>query len=172
MRRIELDFLRRKQTVPMVSWLLLAAGAAFLSLVVWQHDQAKEEMKQETARRAQLAREAKLERMRQRQPSRIARVESGRVDQSVLLKPWGELFLSLERSRPAKIALLNLDADGGKSSATLIAETKTPGQMLDYLNVLRKQPGLSAVTLTSHIVNEENPQRPVLFAVRFNWSQP
>jgi Tfp pilus assembly protein PilN len=170
MRRIELDFLRRKPVMPGLSWLLLIAGAAFLSLVSWQYRLVQAEMKTETARAAQLAREAKLERMRQ--SPRTAQVEPGLVDQALLDRPWGDLFLGLERSRPAKIALLDLEADGRKSQVTLIAEAKTPGQMLDYINELRKQPGLAGVTLTSHIVDEENPQRPVQFSVRFNWSQP
>lgn len=170
MRRIELDFLRQKPVTPSIAWLLLIVGAAFLALVSWQYGMVRDEMRAEEARADQLAREAKLERMRQ--SPRTARVEPGLVDQALLDRPWGALFMSLEKSRPAKIALLDLEVDGRKSQATLIAEAKTPGQMLDYINELRKLPGLSAVTLTSHIVDDENPQRPVQFSVRFNWSQP
>jgi hypothetical protein len=170
MHRIELDFLRTRPKVPLAAWLLLAAGAGFLMLVIWQHGLVTEAMRLETARAAQLAREAKLAGMRQ--PGRTARVEAGQVDQDLLERRWGELFLALERSRPAKVALLDLEADGRKSLVMLTAEARTPAQMLDYVNALRTQPGLSGVTLTSHMVDDENPQRPVQFAVRFNWGQP
>lgn len=171
MRRIELDFLRRKPPVPALSWLLLALGLAAAFTAGWQHTVVQEDVRRESARAAQLARESKAGRPRHIATARAAAVAADLSDQALLGKPWGDLFLRLERSRPAKIAFLDLEADGRKSQIIVTAEAKTPAQMLDYLNELRKQPGFSGVTLTSHVIDEENPQQPVLFVVRLDWSQ-
>jgi len=49
----------------------------------------------------------------------------------------GELFRRLESNRPARIALLSLDADTRKSEATLNAEARSVKDMLAWIDQLK-----------------------------------
>lgn len=170
MGRLELDFLRQKPVVPAVSWLLLVLGIAAASTVAWRYASLQDALQAEHDRAQQLAREARGS------PGgrllRTAKVDPDQIDHAFLGTAWGNLFLQLERSRPDQVAFLNLEADGRKSQVVITAEAKSPSQMLDYLDTLRKQPGFTGVTLTSHVVDDEQPQRPVQFMLRLNWGQP
>jgi Tfp pilus assembly protein PilN len=168
MRRLELDFLRQKPTIPPAAWLLLAVGLALSGLAATRYAEVKEGLARETALARQYEREQRLKPARGK--AVVAQPEPGQQDQALLGRPWGELFARLEQTRPDKVAFLALEADGRKSEAVITAEAKTPSQMLDYVNTLRKQPGFSAVTLTSHIIDDQNPQHPLQFVVRLKWS--
>jgi hypothetical protein len=168
MRPLELDFLRTKPATPLVAWLLLALGIALTLMVLSRYSDVKTGLADETALAAQ------YERDQRKKPSKtrdaVAAVEPAHAEQALLDKPWGEFFARLERTRPGTIAFLAIDADGRKGDAEITAEARTPGQMLDYVNGLQNQPGFSSVNLTSHIIDDENPQRPVQFMLHLKWS--
>jgi len=169
MRRLELDFLRQKPAIPAAAWLLLALGLVLSALAASRYTDIQQGIARETALAKQYERERRLKPARSKAVA--APAEAGVQDQALLEKPWGELFARLERTRPDKVAFLALEADARKAEAVITAEARTPGQMLDYVNTLRKQPGFASVSLSSHIIDDENPQRPLQFVLRLKWSE-
>lgn len=164
MERLHLDLLRGAPRPPLAAWLLLAAGLGLASLVGWRYLETGRALaaEQEAAAGLQPAPAARPARA----TPRTAAAETGRTQLDL---PWGALFARLEHSRPAAIALVALEADGRKREAGLTAEARSPAAMLDYLARLRREPGLAEVTLVSHAVREDDPQRPLRFALRFTW---
>jgi Tfp pilus assembly protein PilN len=168
MRRLEIDFLRQKPATPGVSWLLLAVGLALASLAATRYAEVEAGLAHEQALARQYEREQRLKPAKGR--AVLAQPEPGHTDQALLGKPWGALFACLEQTRPDKVAFLALEADGRKSEVEITAEARTPGQMLDYVNTLKQQAEFAAVTLTSHVIDDQNPQHPLQFVVRLKWS--
>jgi Tfp pilus assembly protein PilN len=168
MRRFQIDFLRHQPATPWAAWLLLALGVILAGLAAARYAEVKDGLAQEATLARQHEREHRLKPARSKGP--IVQAEAGQQDQTLLNKPWGDLFARLEQTRPDKVAFLALEADGRKAEAVITAESKTPTQMLDYVNSLRKQPEFTSVTLTSHIIDDQNPQHPLQFVVRLKWS--
>lgn len=173
MRKPELDFLRETPAQPTAAWLLLAAGLLLSGMAAGRYLDAERSLAGERAIAASL--EVKRPAAK---PARGAAPAQAQVQAQALALaagreqldlPWDTLFLRLEQSRPDEIALLSLEADGRKREATLTAEARKPGQMLDYVERLRHQPGLDAVVLSSHAVRQEDPQQPLRFVVRLRW---
>ncbi len=167
MRKPELDFLRETPRPPAAAWLLLALGIVLGATAAWRYLEAEQSLAGERAVAAGLdaARTAKKP-VRAAKPRQAA---AETADRTQLDLPWDTLFVQLEKSRPAEIALVSLEADGRKREASLTAEARNPGVMLDYLERLRNQSGFNAVVLSNHAVREENPQQPLRFAVRLRW---
>ena len=167
MRKPELDFLREMPRPPAAAWLLLVLGITLGATAVLRYLKAEQSLAGERAVTAGLeaARTAKKP-VKATMPLQAATEAAGRTQ---LELPWDALFVLLEQSRPDEIALLSLDADGRKREASLTAEAKNPGAMLDYVERLRKQSGFNAVVLSSHAVRAEDPQQPLRFAVRLRW---
>jgi hypothetical protein len=167
MRKPELDFLRETPRLPKAAWLLLAVGIALGAAEAWRYLKAEQSLAGERAIAASLetARAAKKP-VKAIMPQQAA---AETADHTQLELPWDTLFGRLEQSRPDAIALLSLEADGRKRDASLTAEARNPGVMLDYIERLRSQPGLNAVVLSSHTVRVEDPQQPLRFVVRLRW---
>lgn len=169
MRKPELDFLRETPRLPAAAWLLLAAGIVLGATAALRYLKAERSLAGERAIAASLdaARTAKKP-VKAAVPLQAASEAAGRTQLDL---PWDALFVRLEQSRPGEIALLSLDADGRKREASLTAEARNPGVMLDYLERLRKQSGFNTVVLSSHAVRAEAPQQPLRFMVRLRWGR-
>lgn len=170
MRRPELDFLRETPRPPATAWLLLALGLALAATAAWRYAQAQRALAAERAVAAGLQAAARTagKPVKAAVPRQVAAETAARAQ---LELPWDTLFGQLEQSRPDEIALLSLEADGRKREASLTAEAKNPGVMLDYLERLRRQSGFDAVVLSSHAVRAEAPQQPLRFTVRLRWGR-
>lgn len=164
MRGLKLNFL---QAFPPPHWsvrALLVAGVLSLAWVVWQGQEARREL--DTAVAA-----APKPVVAQRTSRNAAGMAAGASQsaQAQLTAPWGELFARLENSRPENIALLALEADVRRTEATLTAEARNAGDMLAYVETLRKEADFAAVTLASHTLQESDPQLPLRFVLRLAW---
>lgn len=167
MRKPQLDFLRETPRPLAVAWLLLVLGVTLGTTAALRYLKAEQLLAGERAVAAGLeAAQTAKKPVRAAAPLQAAAEAAGRTQ---LELPWDILFVRLEQSRPDEIALLSLDADGRKREASLTAEAKNPGIMLDYVERLRNQPGFNAVVLSSHAVRAENPQQPLRFTVRLRW---
>jgi hypothetical protein len=167
MQKPELDFLRETPRLPVAAWVLLAAGIALAATAAWRYLKTEQSLAGERAIAASL--EAERPAKKPLRSAMLTQAAAGTADRAQLDLPWDTLFGRLEQSRPDGIALLSLEADGRKREASLTAEARRPGIMLDYVERLRSQPGLDAVVLSSHTVRVEDPQEPLRFVVRLRW---
>lgn len=170
MRATELDFLPTGRPVPFIAWLLFALGAGMLALVVNRYSEVSAEQVQAAEHAERIARQQSAGKPRKTVSK--AGSTAGQADAALLDLDWGRLFFDLEEMRPDHIAFIAIRADGRKTQAVIEAESRTSARMLDFLDVLRAQPGFSEVALTSHSTEEDNPQQPLRFEARLNWGRP
>lgn len=87
-----------------------------------------------------------------------------------LTLPWASLFKTLESSNTDQIALLSIQPDSGKHSVKVSGEAKDFGALLDYIQQLEQDKTMTEVTLLSHEINQQAPEKPVRFVLTANWS--
>jgi Tfp pilus assembly protein PilN len=85
--------------------------------------------------------------------------------------PWTDFFDAIEDATPESIALLSLEPDAKKHIIKGIAESKTSGGMIDYIEQLKKQPFFANVVLTKHEVNELDANKPLRFQFEAQWQE-
>jgi len=83
-----------------------------------------------------------------------------------LALPWAQLIDSLERAATKEVALLNIQPDAQNRVLRVTAEARRQELMLDYLRRLSATGAFAEVHLVSHQVREDDPGRPVQFAVQ------
>lgn len=83
--------------------------------------------------------------------------------------PWNGLFTILESVSFDGVALLSMQPESATQSLMLTAEAKDLPSMLEYARRLSKEPMLVNVQLTSHQIQQQDPQKPIRFVVQANW---
>lgn len=169
-RGLDLDFARTRPRRPVWAWLLLLAGVAAVAWTGQAYDRAMHARDEAQARVDRLARVRPVQPVRPA-PDRVA--DAARTAQAAAMRqlglPWGELFTTLQVTRPAHIGLLGLEADGRRGQLTLTAEARDYPAMIDYYRRLQTTAGLADITLTQHGVREDGKAEPVRFVLRGRW---
>jgi Tfp pilus assembly protein PilN len=83
--------------------------------------------------------------------------------------PWRALHDAVQAGTPANIALLALEPDAKKSSLRITAEARSSDDMIAYVEQLQKGEWFSAVLLSRHEINEQDPNRPIRFQIDAQW---
>lgn len=86
-----------------------------------------------------------------------------------LQKPWSQLFSGLEKAQVDTVALLSVAPDAQNRSLLLTGEAKDYNELLEYAARLRSESGLQDVHFTSTEARDDQPQRPVAFAISASW---
>ena len=167
---LNLDFVRQRAPVTLVSGLLLAFGliAATGAYLGYRHLDA---------RRAGL--ELKLDaalRHAQHDPAADLRnaglsVEAGRVAQE-LGTPWTRLLAELEeasRDATGQVAVLSIEPDHVKHLVHITGESRDLPKILGYVERLQGSTLLRYPMLDSHDLKTDDPQHPVRFALSAEW---
>lgn len=104
----------------------------------------------------------------------ISTVQATVVNAAVLQLnlPWRALRDAVGAATPPTIALLALEPDAHKQSLRLTAEAKNSDEMFAYVEKLKEQELFSAVLLTRHEINDQDPNRPIRFQLDAVWSAP
>ncbi|KAF1016126.1 MAG: hypothetical protein GAK31_01610 [Stenotrophomonas maltophilia] len=89
-----------------------------------------------------------------------------------LNRPWGTLHQVLDDTASDRVALLAVAPDAEHHVLYISAEARDSDSMLDYLRQLQRQRVLGQVLLTHHEVVEQDPQRPLRFALEARWNAP
>ncbi len=172
MSGLGLDFARLRPPRPWWAWLLLAAGV-LAALATVQDQRAAEQRRDAARQRLQTLQSlAPAARPQRRDPAREAEGAARAHARRALDMPWGELLSTLQRTRPASIALLTLEADALRGSLLLTGEAADYPAMLDYYAVLQEVPGLAEISLAQHGIREDGQARPVRFTLRGRWGTP
>ena len=83
--------------------------------------------------------------------------------------PWRDLLDALESATPSNIALLSIEPESKKLIVKGMAEAKTSREMIDYIEMLKKQNFFRAVILIKHEINEQDSNRPYRFQFEAQW---
>ena len=170
--RIELDFARRPRRVSRRGVMLLVLGLACALLVLGQYQEQSEQ-------RALL--ELRIENLTAartpRKPDKAAeRAASDKRDAlNELTLPWSQLLQELERASAesdGSVAVLGVEPDREKRQLRVIAEARTLPIALAYVQRLQTSDALRYPMLESHEVQSRDPERPVRFKIRADWSVP
>lgn len=84
--------------------------------------------------------------------------------------PWGGLFATLESLHGGDVALLSIAPDARNGNLRISGEARNLGAMLDYHRRLDESPGIRDVSLVSHEILEQVPERPVRFSLVATWT--
>jgi hypothetical protein len=83
-----------------------------------------------------------------------------------LTVPWAALLGAIEQTATRDVAILQLQPDVEQGLLRLTAEARRREAMFEYLRRLSAARGIAEVHLVSHQVQENDPQRPIQFAVQ------
>ena len=172
MSGLGLDFAQPHPRRPWWAWLALAAGIA---AVAWTGREYGRTMDAQAAARASLQAQRLAQPQRaaaqRRDPAAEAQLAARQLAIRQMEMPWGALLSTLQRTRPATIGLIGLEAEGRRGLLTLTAEAKDYPAMLDYYRRLQGAPGLSEITLIQHALRQDGNARPVRFVLRGHWGE-
>lgn len=172
MRRaaIRLDFARQRPPVNRRGGALFLIGIVGASLVLFDYYS-------DAQRRdgLQLRIEGINASHRVRKPDKVAerRLDEARAAFAELTMPWSRLLQELEAASAesqGSIAVLGVEPDREKRQVHVIAEARTLSGALAYVSLLQKSSALRYPMLESHEEQLKDPQRPVRFQVRADWS--
>lgn len=157
----------------MLGAALLLAGAAALVVPLDRHARLDDQLAAEHEKAASVDRAGAR---RQARPTRVddrqLATEIDRANAVVrqLSVPWSQLFMALESCDCKDVALLSVDPDIDKSIVKIGVEARTLDAMLGYVAHLEAQSVFGAVSLVSHLVQQQDVDRPVRFIVLAEWS--
>lgn len=164
--KLILDLVHPAPRPSRLGWLLLGAGLAAALWAGWRHGDETRRLEEARGRVAALA----------PAPVKSARPSSGDGRESAMAisarraleADWAGLLAGLERSRPARIALLNVEIDAAQGRLRLEANAGDLPAMLAYLEGLEAM-GLRQVRLQSHVAMEEEGQEYIHFTANADW---
>jgi Tfp pilus assembly protein PilN len=173
MRRLELDFRRRPRTARTLGIVLLAASVAGVVAMANHYQRLQDRI---------VEAESVLHKHGAASRKQAVAASSGRDAQSTALEfkraneialqlrtPWPDLFANVEAAQTPEVALLSIESANDKQSLKIAGEAKNLDAVLAYLRDLQEQPLLANVYLQSHQVQQQDPQRPVRFALGAGW---
>jgi hypothetical protein len=170
MRRLELDFARRRPRWP--AWALLVVGIAVAGdALVGYHglrDEARElERQRSGARPAAPARREPLSEAMQRE------LDGARQVLHELALPWETLFRSIESALDNDTALLAIEPDALKRVVRISGEARDYPAVLEFMRRLAGAQVLAGVHLLNHQVRDDVAEHPVQFTLAASWrTQP
>lgn len=104
-------------------------------------------------------------------PATLTPAQGAAVNEAIdqLNLPWRALLDAVEAATPPQIALLAVEADARRQIVRGHAEARDSDAMFAYLAALRAQPCFSAVQLSRHEANTQDPNRPQRFQFEAYW---
>jgi Tfp pilus assembly protein PilN len=99
-------------------------------------------------------------------------VKSAQATVRQLALPWAQLIDSLERASTKEVSVLHIQPDAQNRLLRVTAEARAQGPMLEYLRRLGATGSFGEVHLVSHQVREDDPRRPIQFAVQASFRSP
>ena len=85
--------------------------------------------------------------------------------------PWESLFQAVESSGGKEVSLLGLEPNTEKRQVKISGEAKNIAAMLDYIDRLETREVFGTVYLLNHQIQQQDPEKPVRFAVIAVWKE-
>ena len=161
-------FLRRS----IGAWLLLCGACAGIAaaLAFAAADQALLQVKQQTAHLRQESAPRTVQESTMDGTQLAAEIQHANDIIRQLNLPWDTLFLALESAANKQVALLSIQPDSSKQLIHISGEARSLEDMLAYIAQLRGQETLAQITLTSHEIKLQDPDKPVRFSLSAKWA--
>jgi Tfp pilus assembly protein PilN len=175
MHALRIDYQRDNRPVPWLGVLLLLAALAVLALLgghtltlnrqidVWEKQVQR--IEQLSSHRARASRPLTEQEAR----AQVLEVKQANQVMRQLGLPWNALFRAVESSGGKNIALLSMEPDMQKGTVKLSGEAKDIDALLDYVRQLSKREVFSSVFLLNHQIRQDDPEKPLHFAVLAYW---
>jgi hypothetical protein len=166
MRRaaLQLDFIAPRRRGRAVGLLVLSISLALASGLVFEYRKAQQRLQHLEAADALLSAARPAPALPRERLEREMKSAQATVRQLAL--PWAQLIDSLERASMKDVAVLHIQPDAQNRLLRVTAEARAQERMLEYLNRLGATGSFAEVHLVSHQVREDDPQRPIQFAVQ------
>ena len=154
-----------------VTWLAVAAGLALcIGAAVMAQRSAMQASHWEAKRQAAIVQHAPSPARATTQPIPAGQATAVNTMVARLNVPWRDLFQSIESATTSeRIALLEITPDPARHTLKGTAEARNSEDMLAYMTRLAAQPFFTNVTLTSHEINLQDPNRPLRFQFAAQW---
>lgn len=174
MKRVHLDFAHRDAPTPRWCVVMFVLGAIAAGAGLWRYSEA-----QLRGERAVVDLERVRVSLHQTRPVPVSRSEAVSPAAALAMNraigllnlPWPNILATLERARPAQIALLSLDPEPARRVLRVTAEARRGEEMLAFVEALRAESGLADVSLAKHETRNEDG-RPLRFVVEARWKDP
>lgn len=167
------SFIGPKRSASWAGWVALVIGAISLALAVQRWSNARDAFDQvETRLQARLAMVPE-----ERAPAPVivvtpemeTQAREEKIIRLAIDRDWEQLFGVLERAQNNDIALLTLQPDAKRGNVVLTGEARNMPALITYQRKLNDS--LRDVVLTTHEVQQQNPQQPVRFTISAHWSE-
>lgn len=167
MQELQIDFRRQRRASPWAGRVLLALALAFAADVGISYQQLRHALAENSARLAQA--KGKLPASAQKVPPEELALARETVQRIAM--PWDNLFGALEAASSEQVALLAIEPDPRAGTVVISGDSKDYLAALTYVLNLSRAETLSKVQLVRHEMKQNDPQKPVAFAVSAAWGE-
>lgn len=165
MKRLELDFVALPRRPLWPGALVLAGSLAVSGMLGMYYHNVRVELEQLQTAGSLLGAERRTQRSIPKERIEEA-VRNAETVVRQLTLPWASLAETIESAATPDVAILQLQPDAQQRLLRLTAEARHQKGMLEYLRRLAANRVLADVHVVSHQVQQEDPQRPIQFAVQ------
>ena len=157
-----------------IGMVVLALGLVALAVMGWSYLTMDREVSVREAVLAHLRSKSAVHRVSLPEDSENAAQLAREVKQAnatilELSLPWKQLFAALESFHGKDVAVLSIEPDARKGMVRIGGEAKSLDSMVGYLAYLQKVALFREVSLQSHEVEQQDPQKPVRFVLQAEW---
>ncbi len=175
-QKLDLEFVDRPifslAHLSILGFIILFMGIALTIFVVQTYQSANIELAQATFQLQQSETHAsKMERLKNENVVEISEDELKKIRETVanLTTPWDALLSALEGIQTPDVALLNFEPNRKKQMVTLTGQAKNMQTMLQYVEAVSSLKMLSVAYLQNHVVDTNDPYKPVNFTIVAKW---
>ena len=166
MRRLEVDFSRRRSAAPWAGRVLLALAVAFALDVAVSYNGARRSLDSHAASIAAARPRSAAQRNVSTEEVALARDTVQRIGM-----PWDELFGALESAANDQVALLGIEPDPKSGTVLISGDSRDYLAALSYVLNLSQADALRNVQLVRHEARANDPNGAVSFTVSAAWSE-
>lgn len=173
MTHLYLDYQRSNKPFPWAGVALLLLAFGVLALVYFYYQGLKEKIGYWELKTGQVNRASERHGTGSQREMKEMALEIKHANEVLnqITLPWDKLFQAVEWSSGKDVALLTIEPDAEKHVVKISGEAKNIAGVLNYLKHLAAQEIFNSVYLQSHQVQEQNPEKPVRFALVAAWKE-
>jgi hypothetical protein len=157
-------------------YAFLVLGLAVLAAVLYQFNQAMNELAYWDLRIASMDRRVERKSAPAAAAARINETPETKREirkANALLNeldlPWEALFDAIEYASNHDVALLSFQPDPSSRKMRIGGEAKNVGAMLEFVGALEREPALKDAHLLRYEIKRDDPYRPVTFSLTATW---
>lgn len=170
MARLSLDYQHGTRPFPWAGAALLVSALAVLTLAgIYYRELAGKVVSWEAKARQDIAPGQQTTGSQRGMADTALEIKHANEVLRQITLPWGELFQAIESSSDKELALLAMEPDAEKHVVKISGEAKNIAAVLGYIKRLSAQEAFSSIYLQSHQIQQQDPEKPVRFALLAAW---